>query len=140
MPTDAVTVAAAIRAANNSDDVEKARAMFSALLDAILVVQTAEAVAPGGGPHVLTEDTPMRMATMTGPGGERALPTFTDADALRRWHPDAEHQVGLEAPDLFGKAIEWGFDVVLVNHADEDWIQLRGELLRTLADGRVPAL
>jgi len=140
MPTGAASVAAAIRAANNNDDADRAREMFTALLDAILVVQTAELVAPDGGVHVITDDTPIQMATMTGPGGERALPTFTDLDALRRWHPGAAHHVGFEAPDLFGKAIQWGFDVVLVNHADEDWIQLRGDLLESLADSRVPRL
>jgi hypothetical protein len=103
-------------------------------------VQTRDAVVPAGGPYVVTTVTPIDVASMIGPGGERALPVFTDLDALRRWHPDAEHHVAMEAVDLFRKAIEWGFDVVLVDHASEDWIQLRDELLATLADGRAPAL
>jgi hypothetical protein len=123
-----------MHAALHGDDPALANAMFAALLDTVLYVQVAEHVDPG----TLDADMSLQFAVMRGPGGELALPSFTDPAALRRWHADAEHVIGLEAPVLCERALEGQFDKLLVNHADTDWIQLDRKTLKKLAKGKVP--
>ena len=44
----------------------------------------------------------------------------------------------MAAPQLFKHALESGFDVILVDHADEQWIQLDRGLLEDLLADRFP--
>ena len=87
---------------------------------------------------MLEQETPVEFRIIENPNGDVALPTFTSDEALRRWHPDAAHSIGMAAPQFFKHALESGFDVVLVDHADEQWIQLDRGLLEDLLADRFP--
>jgi len=65
--------------------------LMAALAQARLLVPIVAALAESdeSGEHVVEKSTDMAVVTLTAPTGERALPVFSDTDALSAWDPDA---------------------------------------------------
>src|SRR5436309_3066655 len=97
----------------------KRRAAYERLLQSRLLV-LAQPPAEGG------EDA--SMVILTGEDGQRALPTFTDAEAVREFAPDGGPVGENAAVAIFQAALEEDLDVVVINPGQMEWELKRGQI------------
>lgn len=84
----AYAVALAALAAGDGTEAAVVAALAKARVFIPIVAQLAEATVGAKG-LVSDKESDMALVTLQGPDGRRALPAFTHADALKKWHPEA---------------------------------------------------
>ncbi|ALO67552.1 hypothetical protein AS189_14960 [Arthrobacter alpinus] len=75
-------------AAGDGSEAEVVASLATARVFIPIVAQLAEQIVGENG-LVSDKESDMALVTLNGPDGRRALPVFTNAEALTRWHPEA---------------------------------------------------
>lgn len=128
-----------MRARINEDTEEHRRAFYQALLTSALILPVArESVADlPPGEQVLSQDTPVNLATFRSEEGEPVLIAFTDEDAVLAWKPEGLAYVALHGADLFPLLTQQPITEMILNPGGPVRARLTRAEITALAQSRL---
>ncbi len=129
----------AMQARINEDTEKHRRAFYQALLRSALILPVArDSVADlPPGEQVLSQDTPMNLATFRSEDGEPVLIAFTDEEAVLAWKPEGMAYVALHGADLFPLLIEHPVAEMILNPGGPVRARLTRAEIAALAQSRL---
>ncbi|NBD36091.1 MAG: hypothetical protein GVY30_08835, partial [Chloroflexi bacterium] len=129
----------AMQARINEDTEKHRRAFYQALLRSALILPVArDSVADlPPGEQVLSQDTPMNLATFRSEDGEPVLIAFTDEEAVLAWKPEGLAYVALHGADLFPLLIQHPVAEMILNPGGPVRARLTRAEIAALAQSRL---